>query len=74
MEQGEQVTITLEQASRLFNEARDFSSGREPYLSTDSEIRALSIAIYNQDDIIHWHRVCNNIFYLLACEFKDVPP
>jgi hypothetical protein len=65
--------ITLEVASRLFAEARDFASGRAPYLSEDSEIRKIAVTVFHKAHVLHLTKVCDEIFYVLACEFMDVP-
>lgn len=64
--------VTLEVAHRLFEEARDFVSGREPYISPASEIRAIAKAVFHQDFSMHLMQVCYEVFYVLACEAEGV--
>lgn len=65
--------ITLRKAHQLFEEARGFASGRVMYMREDSEIRVIARQIFGQEQVTHLTLVCNEIFYVLACEFKDVP-
>ncbi len=63
--------MTLETASRLFAEAREWTSGRVKYLAEDSEIRQMALDTYHQQHVMHLQRVCDDIYYVLACEFMD---
>ena len=65
--------VTLDVAQRLFEEARDFSSGRARYLAEESELRTIARAVFHQAYVMHIQKVCDEIFYVLACEFMDVP-
>jgi hypothetical protein len=65
--------VTLDVAHRLFPEARDWSSGRTKFLAEDSEIRTIATAVFHQAYIMHCQKVCDEIFYVLACSFRDVP-
>ena len=65
--------LTLETAHRLFDEARLYSSGRAKYMSEDSEIRRIALDIYRHSiSVMHLQRVCDDIFYLVACEARQV--
>jgi hypothetical protein len=60
------VNITIEQAERLFVEANDWTLGKQPYLSEDSEIRKLAVEIFGKGYISILQAVCNEIFRVLA--------
>lgn len=68
------VDMTLEDAARLFDEARAFWSGRQPYVGLGSEIRQRALARFGEQQVQHLKAVCEDVFYLLACELRDVPP
>lgn len=65
--------VTLEVAQRLFPEARDYFSERLLYVGIDSEIRKIARVVFHADQSTHLRHVCNEIFYVLACEMMDVP-
>ena len=64
--------VTLEVAHRLFEEARNFVSGREDGLDGDSDIRVIASQVFGKDYTTHLLQVCNEVFYVLACEAKGV--
>lgn len=65
--------VTLAVAQRLFLEARNYASGRENYIGIGSEIRAIAVEVFGVAYAVHLTKVCDEIFYVLACEFMDVP-
>ncbi len=65
--------VTLEVARRLFAEAANFTSGRTRYMCEDSEIRKIAEEVFRQSYVMHLDAVCNQIYYVLACEFMRVP-
>lgn len=65
--------VTLEEASRLFTEARDYYSERTTYVPERSPLRDAAAAVYGRSTRTTLDRVCTDIFYVLACEFKDLP-
>jgi hypothetical protein len=60
--------VTRDAAFRLFDEARGFSSGRVPYILEDSEIRHIALAVFGVSHTTHLLHVCNEIFYVVACD------
>ena len=66
------LEVTLEIANRLFEEARNYSSGRTPYIAMDSEIREIALAVFGVAHVQHLSQVCYEIFYLIACDAKGV--
>ena len=66
--------MTVEDARRLFVEARDFESGKVPYIAEDSEIRRRAAETYGHATISTLLRVCGDIFYVLACQYMDSTP
>lgn len=62
------MTIDIGTAHRLFQEAADFYSGRVLAITEDSELRVIAKATYGHAFVTTIRRVCEEIFYVIACE------
>lgn len=66
--------MTQETAFRLFDEARLWSSGRVQYVTPESELRQIAQMLYGQAMLMQLQRVCDDIFYTIACDRMKVEP
>jgi hypothetical protein len=63
--EGETMTIDLQTALRLFQEANDFDLGKSN-ISMESEIRSLAKDNYHRTTVVELLLVCKEIFRVIA--------
>ncbi len=56
----------------MFHEVYLWTSGRVQYLKEESEIRQIAKQVFHQAFVMHSMHVCNEIFYVIACEHMGV--
>ncbi len=66
--------VSLEVATNLFVEARDYFSERKLYPPLDSEIRKLAVMMFGRATSATIDRIIADIFYVVSCDAERMEP